>query len=137
MPPDRRLSPEPIMCAGFFALFVVCRDVPSSSLAGGSLRERRRVTVRNGVGLATTSAVVLAAQSGRARGSGSSQRRLPLVPSAESTQDDEGEDDNLPVVSPVSNRICPHRCEVQICETNVVIQPSHRSHHCRQQSRSS
>ena len=47
-----------------------------------------------------------------------------------------GEDDNLPAVSPVSNIICHHRCEVQICE-NVVIQPSHRSHRCRQQSRSS
>ena len=37
------------MCAGFFVLFVAGRDVPASSLAGGSLRERRRVTVRNGV----------------------------------------------------------------------------------------
>ena len=71
-------------------MFVVCRDAPASSLAGGSLRERRRVTVRNGVGLATTSAIVLAAQSGRAQGSGSSQCRLPVVPSAESTQDVEG-----------------------------------------------
>ena len=78
------------MCVGFFALFVAGRDVPASSLAGGSLRERRRVTVRNGVGLATTSAIVLAAQSGRAQGSGSSQRRLPVGPSAESTHDVEG-----------------------------------------------
>ena len=29
---------------------------------------------------------------------------------------------------PVSNSVCPQRCEVQICETNVVKQPSHRSH---------
>ena len=78
------------MCAGFFVLFVAGRDVPASSLAGGSLRERRLVTVRNGAGLATTSAIVLAAQSGRAQGCGSSQRRLPVVPSAESTHDVEG-----------------------------------------------
>ena len=37
-----------------------------------------------------SSAIVLAAQSGRAQGSGSSQRRLLVVPSAESTQDVEG-----------------------------------------------
>ena len=33
-------------------------------------------------------------------------------------------DDNLPAVSPVSNSIRTQRCEVQICETNVVKQPS-------------
>ena len=34
-------------------------------------------------------------------------------------------DDDLPAVSPVSNSVCHHCCEVQICETNVVKQPSH------------
>ena len=33
--------------------------------------------------------------------------------------------DNHTAVSPC---ICPQRCQVQICETNVVKQPSHRSH---------
>ena len=36
-------------------------------------------------------------------------------------------DDKLLVVSTVSNSVCPKRCEVQICETKVVKQPSHRS----------
>ena len=39
----------------------------------------------------------------------------------------------LHAFSPVSNSICPQCCDVQVCETNDVEQPSHRS---RQLSRS-
>ena len=35
-----------------------------------------------------------------------------------------GEDDNLHAVSSVSSSICPQCFEVQVCETNVIEQPS-------------
>ena len=36
-----------------------------------------------------------------------------------------GEDDNLHAVSSVSNSICSQCFEVQVCETNVIEQPSY------------